>query len=820
MKRPLLVVATGYIIGIVWGLYCNCSIALLYAVFTMFWLIYKLIQKPRKKLKLFSFKRYFRYIKIYLNFKVIITIIITSLISNFIIINQNKKYQNLYTDVSNLKLIGTIVSNEKVKENINIYKLKVDELNESLKYKNTYLFIQVKNNLNLEYGSKVEINGEFVEPNIQRNYKGFDYKEFLKTKKIYGTVKVKKIKIIEKNSYNFISIFSNKVFLKIKSNIEKSMPKETSQLVLGIMLGYTEAMDEEVIQNFRDSNMAHILAVSGMHVTYIVIGTIIILKPILGKRKSKILVILLLTGYMLITGFTPSIVRATIMHIIMLSSGLLYRKNDVLNSIAVSILIILIYNPFLISSISVLLSYGGTIGIINFNKTILYVLKKIKIKNKKYKYRINKKFAKAIKFIRESLSLAISVQLMIIPIIAKYFNTFGFAFCITNILLSVIIGPIIAIGLIIIICSLISTNLAEIISFFLIPFLKFLTIVSEIGKNIPVSKIYIGTPHIIEIIIYYFFIFIQNFIFKIYMAKNPSTFQYRVRNIISLIKYKIRLNKNKVILLIFIVCMIFRINLFFSQNLKIFFIDVGQGDSTLIITPMKHSILIDGGGSLNESFDVGKNTVLPYLLSRRITKLDHIIVSHFDQDHIGGLLTVMTEIKVDKVVISKQLETDENYEKFINIVKENRIKVVVVEQGDKLNIEKNLYFDILWPNNLKFTSENVLNNNSIVCKMHYKDFSMLFTGDIEEFAEKQILQEYKNNLNILNSTILKVAHHGSKTSSIQEFIEVVKPEIALIGVGKNNIFGHPNDEVLKRFKNMRFKGMQNRFDGGNRGNSR
>ena len=813
MKRPLLVVAIGYIIGIVWGLYCNCSIALLYAIITMFYLLYKLIQRPRKKLKLFSFKRYFRYIKIYLEFKVIIVLITTSLISNFIIIKQNRKYENLYTDISNLNLKGTIVSNEKVKENINIYKLKVDELNESLKYKNTYLFIQVKNNLNLEYGSKVEIDGDFVEPNRQRNNMGFDYKEFLKTKKIYGTVKVKNVKTIEKNSYNFISILSNKVFFKIKRNIEKSMPKETSQLVLGVMLGYTEAMDEEVIQNFRDSNMAHILAVSGMHVTYIVIGIMIILKPILGKRKSKIFVILLLTAYMFVTGLTPSIVRATIMHIIMLSSGLFYRKNDVLNSIAVSILIILIYNPFLISSISVLLSYGGTIGIINFNKTILYVLKKIKIKNKKYKYRINKKFAKAIKFIRESLSLAISVQLMIIPIIAICFNTFSFAFYITNILLSVIIGPIIAIGLIIIICALISTNLAEIASFFLIPFLKILTIISEIGKNTPVSKIYIGTPHIIEITIYYFIIFIQNSTFKIYMAKNPSTFQYRVRNIISLIKYKIKLNQNKVISFILIVCMIFIISLSFPQNLNIFFIDVGQGDSTLIVTPMKHCILIDGGGNLNESFDVGKNTVLPYLLSRRITKLDYIIVSHFDQDHIGGLLTVMTEIKVEKVIVSKQLEISENYEKFISIVKENGIKVVVVEQGCKLNIEKNLYFDILWPSNLKFISENVLNNNSIVCKMHYKDFSMFFTGDIEEIAEKQILQEYKNDLNILNSTILKVAHHGSKTSSIQEFLEVVKPEIALIGVGKNNIFGHPNDEVVKRFENMRNKGIQNRFDG-------
>ena len=169
----------------------------------------------------------------------------------------------------------------------------------------------------------------------------------------------------------------------------------------------------------------------------------------------------------------------------------------------------------------------------------------------------------------------------------------------------------------------------------------------------------------------------------------------------------------------------------------------------------------------------------------------------------GGLLSVMEELKVGQAIISKQGEDSENYKKFMKIVKEKKIKVTVVNKGDRLQIEKNLCFDILWPNNSKLISENVLNNNSIVCKLRYKNFSMLFTGDIEEIAEKQILQEYKNNLQLLNSTVLKIGHHGSKTSSIQEFIEVVNPKIALIGVGENNKFGHPNDNVIERLENIR-----------------
>ena len=112
---------------------------------------------------------------------------------------------------------------------------------------------------------------------------------------------------------------------------------------------------------------------------------------------------------------------------------------------------------------------------------------------------------------------------------------------------------------------------------------------------------------------------------------------------------------------------------------------------------------------------------------------------------------------------------------------------------------------ILWPEQ-KQIQENILNNNSIVCKLVYKNFSMLFTGDIEEVAEKQIIANYKNS-RILDSTVLKVAHHGSKTSSIQEFLEVVKPKIALIGVGDKNKFGHPNNEVIERLQNLRCKSL-------------
>ena len=249
--------------------------------------------------------------------------------------------------------------------------------------------------------------------------------------------------------------------------------------------------------------------------------------------------------------------------------------------------------------------------------------------------------------------------------------------------------------------------------------------------------------------------------------------------------------------MIVLVSLVFILNTI-PEKLKIHFVDVGQGDCTFITTPQNKTILIDGGGSMSEEYDVGKSTLLPYILDRGYTKLDYVFISHFDQDHVGGILTILEELRVGQVYISKQEQDSENYQKFLKIVEDKKIKVKVLKQGDCLKIEKNLYFDILWPIEEQI-QENVLNNNAMVMKLRYGKFSMLFTGDIEAIAEEKILDFYKEKgESILKSDVLKVAHHGSKTSTTQSFFEKVNPKICLIGVGKNNMFGHPTAEVLER----------------------
>lgn len=167
-----------------------------------------------------------------------------------------------------------------------------------------------------------------------------------------------------------------------------------------------------------------------------------------------------------------------------------------------------------------------------------------------------------------------------------------------------------------------------------------------------------------------------------------------------------------------------------------------------------------------------------------------------DYDHVGGIFAILENLRVGKVIIPKQVEDSENYARFLKIVSEKNIKVITVKQGDVIQIEKDLQFKVLWPGE-KVISDNAINNNAMVAKLLYKDFSCLFTGDIEEKAENELS---KLNKKELSSTVLKVAHHGSKTSSTETFLEKVKPQIALIGVGEDNKFGHPNEDVLERIR--------------------
>ncbi len=763
-QRPILVAVIGYVIGILGGLYFSVGMVLCYILLLAIY-----FKKSRKrKFKLLSIHRYSRYLKLIFDKKVVFILSIFSLISCGVVLYQNQQYENAYQEGEELQIVGIVVSQKIEKQYYDLYQIKL------LGSKPFHLYIQVnKKSKELAYGDKVQVQGTYKKPAKQRNYGGYDDEQYLKTLKIVGRMKVKQIKILANNQLNPIKQLANTVNVKMKERIEKNLDENKAGIVKGLLLGDTTQIDEEVKEKFQISNISHILAISGMHVAYIALGIQALGKRCLGKKKAKIITIIILIFYVFITGFSPSIVRAVTMAVLSISAGLLYRKNDTWNAIAISLFGILLYNPFLILNVGLQLSYLGTIGIILFHSNFLHILNFIK-KQK----------------IKEILAVTLSAQVAIFPILWYHFNIIGIYFLITNLLVSIMIGPLILIG-------------------FFSLFVSWLAIFLKIGVEIlytvasfsqlPFSKIYVATPSIVSIIFYFIAAVIFKQIYFIYHFNHLTATQKRIKNLIALFQYRFRSQKRRYkrwIAIFFIVVVMFN---FLPQNLKIYFVDVGQGDCTFIETPQRKTILIDGGGSLTDEFDVGKNILLPYLLDRGYTSIDYMMISHFDQDHVGGLLTILEELKVKNIIITKQGENSKQYQDFIRKVEQKNGKIRIVGQGDRVQIENEVYFDILWPQK-QLVNENVLNNNSMVANMHYYGFSMLFTGDIEKVAEKKILEENKE---MLMSTVLKVAHHGSKSSSIEELLKGIKPKIALIGVGEKNTFGHPNDEVIKRIEGMR-----------------
>lgn len=679
--------------------------------------------------------------------KKIIVILICLIISiGYVSILENK-----YSKISDMpiKEMVTIISDIQEKEYKKVCTAKIVRNNKKI-----LINIKMSQDIpSMKYGDSLYIEGEFKQPEEARNYKGYNYKQYLETKKIIGTVELEKAKILKSSNGSFI----HNIQKYIKDTINGTLTDEEGNLLLAILLGDKDKLSEDIQESFKTSNLSHMLAVSGAHVSYIILGlTYVLQNSIIGKKNGKIVCIFFLLVFMAITNFTPSVTRACIMAVLTLFSGIIYRKSDVYTNISVAALITLIFNPYSLLDLGFQLSYGGTIGIIIFIKRI----------------QEKKSNSKVINYIKQMALVSIYANIIIIPIMMYHFNTVSFTFIISNIMASPILGIIVITGFLFIIASITVKPLTRLIAIFIKPILSILIKISQICSKLPFSNILVVTPYMFNVISYYAII--------LYCIKSKKN------------------NKCKIIICLLIVLILINFIIYiFPQKLRIFFIDVGQGDSTLIITPDKKTVLIDGGGS--DSFDVGEKVLLPYLLDRRILKVDYVLISHFDTDHCGGILTIMEKVKVKNIIISEQAEHSENYERFKKLMIHKKIRLIEVKKGDKIKIGRYSEFKILFPTS-RLLSENPLNNNSIVAQFNYNNFKMLFTGDIEKLAEQQILKTEKAEI---RADILKVAHHGSKTSSIPEFIKAVRPKIALIGVGKNNTFGHPNQQTIKNLENIK-----------------
>lgn len=603
----------------------------------------------------------------------------------------------------------------------------------------------------LQYGDLIKTAISVEIPDAQRNPGGFDYRRYLLTKNIHtiGTVKGELYRAGEGQSNIFV-----KYTLLLKNRIvevfEKSLPQEEAALFEGIVLGKTDMLDESIKLDFSNSGLSHIMAVSGMNVAFIIMPLEYIYNKLRMKKGiSTAITTVILLVFTIMTGASSSVVRAVIMSLVLLVGKLINKQADVLTSLAFSALLILLYNPISIFDIGFQLSYGATISLIIFYPKIKEMLKFMP------------------KFLQDTVAVTLSAQIGVTPIIVYYFNKFSFVSLFSNIPAAPLAGIILLLGLITAIFGQVHIIFAKILSGLNYFLLKVLILIAEKSVEIPYSTVSIPTPKWYSIALYYFIITALIFLWKPIKERVNMKLIYRVG---------------------VVVCTLLLITALIPRNIEVSFIDVGQGDSIFIKSPSGKVILIDGGASTKNGSDMGEKVVAPFLLDKGIGKIDIIVMTHTDSDHAGGLKSIIERMDVKSVVMSDSVDISKE-KQLLDTIKSKSVKIIPIKPKSKIDIEKGLYFETL---NLETQTND--NDKSLVLKMTYKNKKFLFVGDVSQNYEKAIIDEKIP----ITADVLKVSHHGSKYATTDDFLNVAHPKVAVISVGKNNLFGHPSSEVIDR----------------------
>lgn len=745
MKRPLLYMLTFYIFGILLGQLKEPSFVALFFI----------------PIIIFTFLLYKHYM-----WKVIFIFPFVTLLG-IVILNLNVKPSNNFIEQNvnkNVEILARVIdidytSTGKQKVILKTNSITIDDLKLNTKLKIQAIF---NSGVEVEFGQIVLVKGKLEAFDFPRNPGGFNEKLYMQTKhidyKMFAEI-LSKGKIVN----SFDSYIYN-LHKKIKNMYETILPLKEASVLEAMLLGDKQNLDTSVKEVYRKSGISHILAISGLHISIISALLWLILDTLkLNKRVSSTIILTVLIVYCIFTGNSVSTTRAVIMIGIVLFGNIIYYQSDIYTSIATAAFVLLIYQPLYLYDVGFQLSFGAVISIIVLSP----VLERI--------YFIPKT-------IRSYLISTLAASLGTYPIIAYHFNTISVIGVAVNLLVLPLASILVCFGIISTVVSFIWLELGKFLCGIVYFILVFYENICTIASTIPFSQIVTGQPNLILIFIYYTIILATAYYYYLNKQKRQS-----------LKKYMLYM---QIFLLIISAIVIFK-----PKDLEIVYLDVGQGDSIAIHTAKNKNILIDGGGNISkplEEANMGTQIVLPYLRYKGINRLDCVFVSHPDGDHIIGILELLDYIKINQIFIADTDAKNDLLETLEMKASKYNIPINKLSKGNIVKVDDSISFECIYPTKDILIDSDDYNNNSLVLYMDYNNSKFLFTGDIEKEAEDRIIKDYKK----LDTDILKVAHHGSKTSSTQNFVDMVQPKVAVISSGKNNYYGHPHKEVLDRYKNI------------------
>lgn len=735
-------------------------------------------------------------IKAYEDMGAFVVIFFTLIMGFMLMSNEITTRNHIYDLKENTVIVqGKIYKIENTAFGTNIY-LKVVEVENGEKSVSVKrIFVNTEKIPNVKIGNNIKVMGKLRQFEEAANKGNFDSRKYYLSLGFYGKIEAGTIEVIN-SDYSGIRQGLYELRMEIIERLEKlcsdnkgifSIINNKNGIIGAIILGDKTDLDSDIKELYSVSGIAHILAISGLHISFIGMAIYRLLRRRFRFLFSAAVSIPVVLSFGIMSGFGISTMRAIIMFILKIIGEVLGRKYDAITAISLAGLVLLVQNPFVVCNSGFQMSFGAIIAIV----LILPIVEEILNTDNK---------------IIKVLSANFTISLVMNPILAwNYYELPTFSFLL-NIVVVPLMSVVIVSSIVGIFCSCIMFGFGKAVIFPGCGILELYTFLCNIINKSSVASIVVGQPKVTIIIVYYAILLVV--LFGLKNIRTKYTRAEKERNIIKketgLVLEKkakkerrikgqnVKLRLACIVGFLLLNCLIYYIP---NPGFYITFINVGQGDGILIHGDNGTKVMVDGGSTSEKQ--VAKNCIVPYLKAEGIGTIDYSIITHTDKDHISGILEILennnsNRIRIKNLVMPDINMKDDTYNELIEKAKLKKINVLYIKKGDTLSLGKTK-IKCIYPETTTTASDK--NDYCTVLSVKNKTSKILLTGDISKEIEEKIKDDIEENY-----TVLKVAHHGSNYSSSEKFLKKVNPKYSIISVGKNNSYGHPGNETMERLR--------------------
>lgn len=724
-------------------------------------------------------------------------VIFFTLITGFMLMSNEITTRNHIYDLKENTVIvqGKIYKIENTAFGTNIYLKGVEVENGEKSVSVKRIFVNTEKIPNVKIGNIIKVRGKLRQFEEAANKGNFDSRKYYLSLGFYGKIEAGTIEVIN-SDYSGIRQGLYELRMEIIERLEKlcsdnngifSIINNKNGIIGAIILGDKTDLDSDIKELYSVSGIAHILAISGLHISFIGMAIYRLLRRRFRFLFSAAVSIPVVLSFGIMSGFGISTIRAIIMFILKIIGEVLGRKYDAITAISLAGLVLLVQNPFVVCNSGFQMSFGAIIAIV----LILPIVEEILNTDNK---------------IIKVISANFTISLVMNPILAwNYYELPTFSFLL-NIVVVPLMSVVIVSSIVGIFCSCIMFGFGKAVIFPGCGILELYTFLCNIINKSSVASIVVGQPKVTIIIVYYAILLVV--LFGLKNIRTKYTRAEKERNIIKketgLVLEKkakkerrikgqnVKLRLACIVGFLLLNCLIYYIS---NPGFYITFIDVGQGDGILIHGDNGTKVMVDGGSTSEKQ--VAKNCIVPYLKAEGIGTIDYSIITHTDKDHISGIMEILennnsNKIRIKNLVMPDINMKDDTYNELIEKAKLKKINVLYIKKGDTLSLGKTI-IKCIYPETTTTASDK--NDYCTVLSVKNKTSKILLTGDISKEIEEKIKDDIEENY-----TVLKVAHHGSNYSSSEKFLKKVNPKYSIISVGKNNSYGHPGNETMERLR--------------------